>query len=666
MGTPRAEARRWWRRWLICLSVMIMLGVASAGPANAHATLLFADPTINGAVATSPDVISLVFDEQLTPGAAPIHLADVQGRSLAVGPAQATQGGRVITVPVIARLADGVFSVAWQVTSEDGDTVGGAYRFVVGPATTLDVNASAGSSAQTESPALIAASVLRWMLFASLAMALGGLVGASLARAQTRGRGQVPSAWTGRSALAGLVSAAGLSVLIAGNGDLWRGVTAPSLAALSDSRPGRLTLLEVAAFGVTALLVALRRRRWVWIPLVGVVVAEGLRAHPEAVLAGWGAALTGLHLLAAAIWVGALVYIVRTALAWRSSPRRAWVLVAAYGRLAAWLFAGVVVTGIVTALLLVPLNAWTSTAYGRTLLVKLVLVAAVTALALKTRLRLRWERHSPRPRAAPGKAASVERALLVAVLAVSAVLVSLPPPTALGASAELPLPPPPVGLVVALGARAGQVGVSAAASTGQLVVHLSAPRLGNTAQNQDDPTQYGVGGTLSQAGQKDQKLRWWGCGPGCFVTAVGWVNGANDVALSVGAHGWAGGTVALIVPWPAQPGQAQLSRVVAAMAKVSSFTLAERVTSDSRTGPGQVHSWVISGAEFLASEPYGAGIAPQSALLGRHDGQGTLAVGFPGDLTQAQLVFDRRGRLLRETLTAPDHWITRTFGYPSG
>ena len=658
------RVRRWRRRWSITLLATLMLAMTSAGAADAHATLLFADPAINGAVATPPAAITLVFDEPVTPGVAPVHLTDVHGRALALGPARARQGGRVITVAVTARLARGLFSVAWQVTSDDGDPVGGAHRFVVGPATTLD--ATAGSSTQHESPALIASSVLRWMLFASLAVALGGLLGASLARRQSRGRLPVPSAWTGRSALAGVVAAAGLSVLIAGNGDLWRGVTAPSLAALTDSRPGRLTLLEVAAFGVTALLIRLRGRRWAWIPLVAVAIAEGLRAHAEPALPGWGAVLTGVHLLAAAVWVGALAYIVRTALAWHSSPRRAWALVAAYGRLAAWLFAAVVVTGTATALLLVPLSAWTSTAYGRTLLVKLVAVAAVTALAVMARLRLRGQRRAATPTPAPGRAARVERGLLVAVLAVSAVLVSLPPPKALGATAELPLPPPPVGLVLPLGARAGQVGVSAAVSTGQLVVHLSAPRLGNTAQNQDDPTQYGLGGTLSLAGQKNQKLRWWRCGPGCFVTAVGWVNGENQVSLSVGAHGWAGGTVALIVPWPAQPGQAQLSRVVAAMAKVSSFTLAERVTSDSRTGPGQVHSWVMSGTEFLASEPYGTGIAPQTALLARQSGQVTLAVGFPGDLTQAQLVVDERGRLLRETLTAPDHWITRTFGYPSG
>jgi len=327
--------------------------------------------------------------------------------------------------------------------------------------------------------------------------------------------------------------------------------------------------------------------------------------------------------------------------------------VAAYGRLAAWLFAAVVVTGTATALLLVPLSAWTSTAYGRTLLVKLVLVTTVTALAVLARLRLRSEHHVPQPRAAPGRAASLERALLVVVLAVSAVLVSLPPPKALGASAQLP--PAPVGLVVPLGARAGQVGVSAAASTGQLVVHLSAPRLGNQVQNQDDPTRYRLGGTVALAGQNGQNLQWRGCGPGCFAASASWANGENHVSLSVGADGWPGGTVALVVPWPAQPGEAHLQHVVATMAKVTSFTLYERVTSDSRTGPGQVRPLVMSGKDFLASEPYGAGIAPQAALLGGQGqvGQVTLTVGFPGDLTQAQLLIDERGRILRENLTAP-------------
>ncbi len=662
--TRAPSVRRWLGRWSIALLAMLTLGMTSAGSADAHATLLFADPTINGAVAATPAVITLVFDEPVTPGAAPVRLADVQGRALALGPAQARQGGRVVTVPVTARLARGLFTVAWQVIADDGDSVGGEYRFVVGPATTLDGDAPAGSGTQGASPGLIATSVLRAMLFAALAVALGGLVGTSLARRQTSSRLRVPSAWTGRSALAGLVAAVGLSLLIAGNGDLSRGVTAPSLSALTNSRPGHLALLEVAAFAVTALLVGVRSRRWAWIPLVAVVVAEGLRAHSATALPGWGAVLTGVHLLAAAIWAGALIQVVRTALAWRGSPRSAWTVVATYSRLAAWLFAAVVVTGTLSALLLVPLSAWTDTAYGRTLLVKLVLVAAVSALALRARLRLRSQLNASVPKPAPGRATRVERALLVAVLAVSAVLVSLPPPKALGTTADLPLPPPPAGLVVPLGARAGQVGVSASASAGQLVIHLSAPTLRNRAQIQDDPTRYRLGGTVAVAGQKDQKLVWRGCGPGCFVTPTRWVTGENQVSLSVGADGWPGGGVALTVPWPARPGDAQLQRVVAAMTKVNSFTLYERVTSDSRTGQGQVRPLVMSGKDFLASEPYGAGIAPQAALLAGRGGQVTLTVGFPGDLTQAELVIDGNGRVVRETLTAPYHWITRTFDYP--
>jgi len=100
------------------------------------------------------------------------------------------------------------------------------------------------------------------------------------------------------------------------------------------------------------------------------------------------------------------------------------------------------------------------------------------------------------------------------------------------------------------------------------------------------------------------------------------------------------------------------------MTTVDSFILSEQVTSDSRTGRGQVRRLAMSGKEFLASEPYGTGVAPQAATLVGQRGQVTLAVGFPGDLIQAELVTDARGRILRETLTAPHHWITRTFGYP--
>ena len=252
--------------------------------------------------------------------------------------------------------------------------------------------------------------------------------------------------------------------------------------------------------------------------------------------------------------------------------------------------------------------------------------------------------------------------MLILVLGITALLVSLPTPAAL-ADADLALPPPATGVVVPLGARAGTIGVSAEASAGQLVVHLSTPTFTNRAQGQPDATVYRLRGSVVVGGRV-RTLAWRGCGPGCFVAPLSWGPGRNPVSLAAAAAGWPGGSVSLVVPWPPRPGTTELRDLTATMAKETRVTVYERVSSDSRSGPGAVSPLVMSGRAFLDAEPYGSGTAGQVALLPGEGGQSSLMVGFPGDLTQAELVLDGRGRLVRETLTAPYHWITRTFVYP--
>lgn len=639
---------------MLALLTSLVLGVVLAGPAEAHATLLFANPGIGAAVPQSPPEITLIFDKSVTLAGPPVVLTDGDRHRLPVGSARREQGGRVVVVPVSGHLPVGVFGVHWQVVAADGDTVGGDYRFAVGPTTALTSTAS-GQGGQ--SPALLASTMLRWLLFAALALCLGGMVGARVVRDMT-GPSPAPSAWTTRAALAGVAAAFGLTGLVAGNGSLWTGLTAPSLGVLG-SPPGRLTLLEATGFAATAVLARTRARQVAWAPLLLVVGAEAVRAHPATALPGWGAPLTAAHLLAAATWVGALAQVVRTAVARRDSPRTARAAVGAYARLAAWLFTAVVVTGTASALVLVPWDGWTTTTYGRVLLLKLGLVVVAAGLALSGRYRLRgrWKT-SP----TPGAAARTERWVLVLVLGVTALLVSLPTPAAL-AGGNLGLPPPASGVVVPLGARAGTIGVSAAASAGQLVVHLSTPTFTNRAQGQPDRTVYRVSGSAAIDGHA-RALPWRGCGPGCFVAPLTWGAGRNQVTLTAAADDWPGGTVSLVVPWPPHSGTDELRALASAMAKVPNMTVYERVSSDSRSGPGPVTRLVMSGKAFLGVEPYGSGVAAQAALLPVENGQSALAVGFPGDLTQAELVLDARGRLVRETLTAPYHWVTRTFVYP--
>lgn len=664
---PARDARRegpgWPRRLLTALVLCLLLGAMSAGPASAHATLLFADPAVGGAVPGSPVVITLVFDEAVTLSGSPVQLIGDRGRPVSLGPARSEQGGRVVAVQVAEALARGVFEVRWQVVADDGDPVGGTYQFIVGPAASI-TPAAVDGGLQRQSPALGTSAVLRWLLFLALSVGLGGSVGARVVRRHA-GHQRTPSPWTGSAAVAGGVAAAGLAALIGGNGSLWGWIGDPALGPVARALPGQLALVEVVAFAASGALSRTRARDWAWLPLLAVVVSEGLRSHVATALPSWGALLTALHLLAAAIWVGALGQTVRAVIAGRGSPGRSWAALAAYARLAGWVFGAVVVTGACSALLLVPWSDWTTTPYGRVLLLKLALVALAATLAVLGRRAVRrastsGERVSQITKTA--RTVRVELAAVVAVLGVTAVLVSLPTPDALAAD-DLALPPPPSGVVVPLGARAGMIGISAAASSGQLVVHLSAPRLGNRA-GAVDPTVYRLAGAVSLDGQRELRLTWRGCGPGCFVTPVHWTAGQNPVTLRAGADDWPGGQVSVVVPWPARPGDEQLRGLVATMARVPRVTVHERITSDSRTGLGLGRPLTMSGKEFLGVEPYGSGRATQVALLGRSGGQTTLAVGFPGDLTQAELVIDDDGRLLRETLTAPYHWISRSFVYP--
>jgi putative copper export protein len=164
-----------------------------------------------------------------------------------------------------------------------------------------------------------------------------------------------------------------------------------------------------------------------------VALAEALRAHPapeHGPLVGSG--LTLVHVTCAALWTGGLLHVLRMLRAWRASSEAAdaagAALLGLYARVAAVLFAALTATGAWSALRRMPpgtvLDQLTATSYGRTLLAKLVLVAAVAVLARRARLRLR--------RAADRLSACVPaRAEVVAlglVVAVSGLLTALPLP----------------------------------------------------------------------------------------------------------------------------------------------------------------------------------------------------------------------------------------------
>ncbi|MGW1499742.1 CopD family protein [Streptomyces mirabilis] len=302
---------------------------------------------------------------------------------------------------------------------------------LLGPRSALD------GTGEAAAPGVGGIALLRAALFAALCVPVGELFAARLARRVPGAPLEhAPRSWAPYAASVGFVAALGLASVVATGNLLPHHLSDMDVGGLYQSRDGKLALLEVNAF-LAAGLCALSRRpaAQVW-PLAAVALAEALRAHPapeHGPLVGSG--LTLVHVTCAALWTGGLLHVLRMLRAWRASSDAAEAADAAgaallglYARVAAVLFAALTATGVWSALRRMPpgtvLDQLTATSYGRTLLAKLVLVAAVAVLALLARLRLR--------RAADRLSACVPaRAEVVAlglVVAVSGLLTALPLP----------------------------------------------------------------------------------------------------------------------------------------------------------------------------------------------------------------------------------------------
>ncbi|MET8124348.1 copper resistance protein CopC [Streptomyces sp. NPDC005065] len=613
-------------------SLVLALLLVTAAPASAHATLLFTSPAADATVADSPTALVLVFDQSVSVTGSTVHLAP----AAQLGTPTLSQGDRTVTIPVRATLTEGVQTVNWQVTARDGDIMMGSYRFAIGPHTVALASGQA-TAAKDATPT----TVLRWLLFGSLALLLGELIAGRFARQISDAPGNRPRRWTLPAALTGCAAAVALAALVIGNG---------SPGAAFSTRPGVLSLIEVAGFALAAVTVLVRRPAWAAVPLTGVLVAEALRAHPQADHPLAGPLLTFVHLAAAALWAGTLIQALRMAAAWRAERAAARAVLLAYARLAAWLFAAVAATGLVSGLLLVPLDDLATSTYSRVLLGKLALVILVAALAFTARGRLRRNAAAQRP-------ARAEASVLAAVLALSATLTVLPVPA--DANRPLPFAPPANGAIVPTGTRAGEIGISARASTGQLVIDLTTPQIG------DGTKKYGLTATVADPHGTARRLNLRGCGTGCFYSPITWQSGTSRLTLTASAGDeWVGGRAGLSLSWPPRPDADLLQKTVTAMKAIPHFTLHELVTSNTTLGPGIRKQLPMTGKKFLAADPYGSGAAPVTTRLPNDNSHRRIALAYPAEHTQLELTLDKDGRILHETLTAPNHLVTRTFVYP--
>lgn len=476
------------RRLAGAVAAAVATGLIVPGAAGAHAVLESTQPARGAQLARAPDQVTLRFDEPVEVQLGAVRVFDAGGREVQAGSAT-HPGGRQDTIAVrLGRaLPAGGYTVTYRVISADSHPVSGGLVFQVGrggrPAESVDTALSGSTSGPVTATAFAAA---RAVQFAAIALALGAwlfvvlcwlpalrlVAGAdgswtAASRAFAARTRTLTLAACGAGVLSGL---AGLALQGAtGEGtSLWRALNGAVLSDVLATRFGRVWGLALLAWAALAVLVIARRAV---VPVLrpaslgaggqalpgGTLAALALRAVPLVPLALLPA-LSGhagvepptwlmlpanvVHVLCAGAWIGGILVMVvalRAATAALELPDRSPLLAAAVGRFST--VAGVAValilaTGVAQSLVaLDSLDQVPGTAYGRAVLVKLVLFAALVGFgAVNRRRTLPALRRAARRHAAPaaeGRSLLVllrtELALGAIVLAVTGALATYPP-----------------------------------------------------------------------------------------------------------------------------------------------------------------------------------------------------------------------------------------------
>jgi copper transport protein len=437
-----------------------------AAPLMAHVRLRASEPARDAVLAAAPEEIRLRFSEAVDARLARVRLLDASGAERRLGPVGQGASGVEVVARVEERLDAGSYTVDWQVTAADGHPVRGRFAFVVEVEAVEEAEPGPGVAGAAlppaqepalpvtvdleppgvGAPAFVAA---RWLGYAALLAVIGVVAFRFLV----------------------LIPAAGLSV------DLREARVALESRVALLGRGAVLFLLlaaavrfalQVEAMGIAAadvIRLTLWGRAWVVHFASGLVVLAAMHLAQRGVATGWvvaglavvllaiSSAMSGhattvegvapliitaaaLHVLAVSSWLGALLVLVLVAVpllrgsrSGPDGPSATTALVRVFSPRALVLAGVTVATGSTMSLFLVGgFDNYFATAYGRTLLIKLGLVAAVVAAGAYNWRRVRPQLEGGASAAALRRSAAIELAAAAAVLLATSVLVATPPP----------------------------------------------------------------------------------------------------------------------------------------------------------------------------------------------------------------------------------------------
>lgn len=423
-------------RVIVALATLLStaaLVLAGARPAMAHASLDATTPA-DGAAVDAVDEVTVTFDEPAEVPAGGLRVFDEQAQRVDTGEVRPVDE-RTVAVDLDRDLPDGAYIVTWRAVSVDGHPIRGAFVFSVGAGAEADEALVAELFADDGGTVVgVLGAVTRALGYVGTLLAAGALAYLLWVARDERERRRGAD-WTVRGAVLGaaaaLLSLPLQSMAVTGFGPL-ASLAPDALGPVLASPTGYTALLRLLALVVVA---SSARRNAAVAAAAGAVALASfvLDGHTRTVEPLWLlVSADAVHVAAAAAWFGGLVVLV-AALRERSlddDPVAAAGLVSRYSAVAVGSVVAVTLAGSAMSWALVRQpRALTSTAYGWTLVAKLVLALIVIAIGVLNNRRLvpavagashrGWERLR--------RVTRLEAGLMAGVLVVTAFLVNLRP-----------------------------------------------------------------------------------------------------------------------------------------------------------------------------------------------------------------------------------------------
>ena len=429
------------RRLVATLAILVGVLALGTTAASAHATLESSSPADGQSVLTSPSEIRITFSEAVTTISGGLSVLDADGKTVDVGNSEVV-GGRTLVAPISETLSDGTYVATYRVLSADGHPVSGSLLFAVG-AGALDRSAQPSSSGDRLWE--IIGGISRFIMYLAALVAAGVAFFLAFIHDHAEDRWRIVPFVRIGSILA-LLSAIGIvmsqAALLTGKG----------AGAVTDSTVLRDVLNQNLGWSLALLMIGLAAVH-LSTDIPKKVVSQSLAVYGGLAVtvsfAVWGhatelsptaisLAADAIHATAAALWLGGLVGLVMVLSVRTPETVRATAgIIGRFSRMAFWSVIALTLAGLTLTITGsgASLNSILTTTWGQLVLAKIGLTLIVVLIAAWNRRTLVPSLTSPTENtdelavrwATLLRTIRAEAVLLVAVLALTAIVINVPP-----------------------------------------------------------------------------------------------------------------------------------------------------------------------------------------------------------------------------------------------